>query len=330
MNFDVTLPLTLLAVSMASMFLDKRVEGKLRSSLEEKEFRIRDSILLVAMIGITVSLMVFIPQIAVMILFLFSYSMLLFMFTFFFSDFSKLRAEIFCSVFLIADLLVVTTSLIIFGINRRVIYGVLGFSCLFGFTLVALWYEKRRESTEERWYLAVLPPAFFIGLYLFFSRTGVWFPFLLDSFGVVFAILITLYLGSLFRWKTSLIFVILLTILDIILVLGTGSMISAAKHVSGLRLPMLISVPAIPASFMDGGRFYMSLGLGDFFFAGLISIQTLRRFGRRTAVLSVIAISISFFVFEAVMLTYQWTAFPGTLMIICGWIPVMIWKKIYK
>jgi hypothetical protein len=149
---------------------------------------------------------------------------------------------------------------------------------------------------------------------------------LLDLFGTVFAVLIILYLGSLFTWKTSLIFVGLITVMDIILVLFTGSMVSAARHVSGLRLPMLISVPTVPAILTEWGTLYMSLGLGDFFFTGLIGIQTLKKFGKGFAFLSVVTMSMSFFIFEVLMLNYGWRAFPGTVMIICGWIPLVLWK----
>jgi hypothetical protein len=322
MNFDIAMPLTLFTVTMIAMFLNKKVERKLKSTLEEREFHVQDAILLVAAMAVMVSVIVFIPQMAVMMMFLFAYSMLLFIFMYLFSDFKKTGAKMFCLAFLIVSFLAATISLISFGVNSMVAYGALAFYCLFGFTFLALLYEENRINTGERWYLAVLPPASFICLYLFFSRTPLWFPYLLDLFGTVFAVLIILYLGSLFTWKTSLIFVGLLTVMDIILVLFTGSMVSAARHVSGLRLPMLISVPTVPASTL-----YMSLGLGDFFFAGLIGLKTLKKFGKSFAVLSVIAMSISFFVFETLMLNYEWGALPGTLMIICGWLPMVLWKK---
>jgi len=326
MNFDIAMPLTLFAVTMVAMFLNKRVERKLKSTLEEKEFRVRDAVLLVAAMSVMISLMVFIPQTAVMIMFLFSYSMLLFIFTYLFSDFKKNRAKIFCLAFLVVSFLAATISLLSFGVNGTVAYGALGFFGLFGFAFLALIYEENRVDTGERWYLAVLPPASFICLYLFFSRTPIWFPYLLDLFAVVFAVLIILYLGSLFTWKTSLIFVGLLTVMDIILVLFTGTMVSAARHVFVLRLPILISVPTVPIILTEWGWLYMSLGLGDFFFAGLIGIQTMKKFGKDFAVLSVVSMTISFFVFEILMLNYGLRAFPGTLMIICGWLPLVLWK----
>ena len=326
MNFDVAMPLTLFTVTMIAMFLDRRVERKLRSTFEEREFRVRESILLVAVICVMVSLIVFIPQMSVMMVFLFAYSVLLFIFTYLFSDFKKPRARMFCITFLAVNFLAATISLVKFRANNMVAYGALGFYCLFGFTFLALMYEEVRTDVGERWYLAVLPSALFMCLYLFFSRTPLWFPYLLDLFGTVFAILITLYLGSLFTWKTSLIFVGLLTVMDVILVLFTGTMVSAARHVSGLRLPMLITVPTVPAILTKWGWLYMSLGLGDFFFAGLIGIQTRKKFDRNFAVLSVAAMATSFFVFEVLMFNYGLTAFPGTLMIVCGWLPLVLLK----
>lgn len=327
MNLDIAMPLTLFAVTMIAMFLNKKVDRKLKSTLEEREFRVRDAVLLVAAMSVMISLIVFVPQTAVMIMFLFAYSMLLFIFTYLFSDFKKNGAKIFCSAFLVFSFLAATISLVSFGVSGSVAYGALGFYCLFGFTFLALVYEENRVDTGERWYLAVLPPATFICLYLFFSRTPLWFPYLLDLFAVFFAVLVILYLGSLFTWKTTFIFVGLLTVMDVILVLFTGTMVSAARHVFSLRLPILISVPTIPPIILaEWGWLYMSLGLGDFFFAGLIGIQTMKKFGKSFAVLSVVSMAISFFIFEILMLNYGLRAFPGTLMIISGWVPLVLWK----
>jgi hypothetical protein len=120
----------------------------------------------------------------------------------------------------------------------------------------------------------------------------------------------------------------LLTVMDVILVLFTGTMVSAATHVSSLRLPVLVSLPTVPSIVTEWGVLYMSLGLGDFFFAGLISIQTMKKFGKELAVLSVITMCSSFFIFEIFLLNYELRAFPGTLMIICGWLPLVLWKRI--
>jgi len=330
MYFDVAMPLTLFTVTMVAMFLDKKVEEKLKGVFIERKVGVRDALLLVAAMSVTVSLVVFIPQMAVMIMFLFAYSMLLLIFTYLFSNFRKSEAGLFCIIFLVVSFLAATISLFNFGANITVAYGALALFGLFGFTFIALLYEGSRVKTEERWYLAVLPPALFICLYIFFSRTRIWFPYLLDLYGIIFAVLLILYLGSLFTWRTTLIFVGLLTVMDVILVLFTGTMVSAVSHVEGLRLPVLIYLPAIPGNVNEMGRLYMGLALGDFFFAGLIGVQTMKKFGKGFAVSSAIAMSTSFFIFQVVMLNYGLIAFPGTLMIICGWLPLVIWKGIKR
>jgi len=328
MYFDIAMPLTLFMVTIVAMFLNRKAEKKLKVTFEEKKFGVRDAVLLVAAMSVTVSLIVFIPRMAVMTLFLFGYSMLLFIFTYLFSDFQKAKARLFCIAFLMVSFVAATVSLFNFGASSTVAYGALAFYCLFGFTFMALLHEENRTDTKERWYLAVLPPALFICLYMFFSGTPVWFPYLLNLYGIVFAVLIILYLGSLFTWKASLIFVGLLTVMDIILVLFTGSMVSAASHVSGLRLPVLVSLPTVPAIVTDWGTLYMSLGLGDFFFAGLLAIQTFKKYGKDFAILSIITMSASFFIFEAFLLTYMPGPFPGTLMIVCGWLTLVLWKRL--
>ncbi|MDH7478273.1 MAG: hypothetical protein QHH17_07830 [Candidatus Bathyarchaeota archaeon] len=328
MYFDFAMPLTLFAVTLIAMLLNDKVEGKLKGVFEEKKFGFFDALLLIGAISVTVWLIVFIPQMAVMIIFLFAYSALLFTFTYIFSNFQKFGAKLFCTAFLTVTFLISTVFLFTFIENSVTAYGVLTFFGIFSFTFLALLYEENRASVKERWYLAVLPPALFISLYIFFSRTPIWFPYLLNLYGIIFAVLIILYLGSLFTWKTTLFFAGALTFMDILLVLFSGAMVSAATHVSGLRLPVLITLPTVPEIVTEFGKVYMSLGLGDFFFAGLLGLQTLKKFGKEVAVLSAIGMGVSFFIFEAFLLNYRPGAFPGTLMIICGWIPFILWKSL--
>ena len=328
MYFDIAMPLTLFVVSTASALLAGKVERKLKSVLEEKEFSVKEAVFLVAAISVTVSLIVLVPQMAVMAIFLFSYSMLLFIFTYVFSDFQKTKAKLFSTTIFLTCLTAAIVSLFTFNSYNIVAYGAIALLCLSAFTFITLLYEENRVVSGERWYLAILPPALFILLYLFYSGTPIWFPYLLNMYGVIFAILITLYLGSLFTWKTTMIFIGLLTVMDIILVLFTGTMVSAAMHISSLRLPVLVSVPTIPVIITERGTIYMSLGLGDFFFAGLIGIQSLKKYGKQFALLSLVAMSISFFIFETILLNYKLGAFPGTLMIICGWLPLVAFKKL--
>jgi hypothetical protein len=280
--------------------------------------------------SIAVSVVVLVPQMAIIMIFLFAYSMLLFIFTFLFSNFERAEAKLFCIAFLVVSLLAGTISLFSFGANMMVAYGALALFGLSGLTFIALLYEQSRGKKGERWYIATLPPALFICLYLFFNRTRIWFPYLLDLYGIIFAVLIILYMGSLFTWKTTLIFVGLLTVMDVILVLFTGTMVSAASHVEGLGLPVLVFLPTVPPIVTEFGVEYMALGLGDFFFAGLIGVQSMKKFGKSFAVSSIIAMSISFFIFQTVMLNWGVAAFPGTVMIICGWLPLVLFKSLKK
>lgn len=332
MYFDFAMPLTLFTVTLIAMLLNDKVERKLKGVFEERKFSFLDALLLVGAISVTVWIIVFIPQMAVMIVFLFAYSTLLFTFTYIFSNFQKFEAKLFCVTFLIITFLIGAITLFIFTENTTALYGTLTFFGIFTYAFLALLYEENRVGTKERWYLAVLPPALFISLYIFFSRTPLWFPYLLNLYGIVFAVLIILYLGSLFTWKTTLFFAGILTFMDITLVLLSGAMVSAATHVSGLRLPVMITLPTVPEIITEYGKIHMSLGLGDFFFAGLLALQTLKKFGKELAVLSVIGMAASFFVFEAFLLNYRLEAFPGTLMIISGWIIVcltfVLWKNL--
>lgn len=269
-NFDIGMPLALFAVTAVSVFLNGKVEDKLKSVLEEREFRVRDAVLLVGVMAVMIGLVVFVRQMSLvlMTLFLFSYSLLLF---------------------------------------------------TFGYIL-----------SKNRWYVGIVPPAVFILLYVFLRDSFIWTYYLSNICGVIFAIMITLYLASLFTWKTTTVFGVLLTIMDIILVLVTGTMIEAANSARSLNLPVLVSVPLVPMILTGDGMLLMSLGLGDFFFAGLLAIQTFKKYGRAFALLSIQAMAISFFIFEAFLLTYNLRAFPGTLMIICGWIPLVLLKSVRR
>jgi hypothetical protein len=324
MYFDITMPAALFAVVIVAMFLDNKIEHKLKNTIEKREFRSRDIFLLVAMITVTVSVIVFIPQLAIMAVFLFAYSTLLFTFSYVFSNIQRVRAQLFIIGFMIASLLAGTVGIFNIFSDALPVYGAIAFFSFAVLMFAALIYEQKRTETKERWYLAVIPPILFVLLYIFFNGTPVWFPYLLDLYGLVFAVLIILYIGTVFTWKTALIFAGVLTVLDIILVLGTGTMISAAKHVSGLGLPVLVSLPTIPLIMGKQGILYISLGLGDFFFAGILATQTLKKFGRKTALIALVTMCISFGLFEAYLLnSTSFVGFPGTLMIICGWLPII-------
>jgi hypothetical protein len=267
-NFDLTMPLTLLAVTFVSLFLNLKTENKLKGVLEDREFRVRDAVLFVGLMAVMITLVVVVRQLSLilMVLFLFSYSLLLF---------------------------------------------------TFGYLV-----------SKNRWYIGIIPPAVFILLYVFLRDTYVWTYYLSNIYGLVFAILITLYLASLFNWKTTAVFGVLLTGMDIVLVLVTKTMVQAANAAVSLSLPVLVSLPLVPLIRTGTGLLILSLGLGDFFFAGLLAIQTYKKYGKRLAVASVVGMTLSFSIFEAYLLTFRIGAFPGTLMIICGWVPFVVFQTL--
>ena len=74
----------------------------------------------------------------------------------------------------------------------------------------------------------------------------------------------------------------------------------------------------------------MRLGLGDFFFAGILASQTLKHFGKKTAITSLLTICISFGLFELILLNKSLSdalpvpALPATLPILLGWLPALL------
>jgi hypothetical protein len=194
----------------------------------------------------------------------------------------------------------------------------------------AVLYEQMRGEAKPRLYLSVFPPVLFLLVFFLFmyGKDTLLALVILDVSGALFAVLITLYLASLFTWKVMFIFAALLTVMDIILVLVTGFMVAAAEHVSGLGLPVLISLPIVPFVLTVRGLTFLSLGLGDFFFAGTLATQTYKKYGRKTALVAAVAMTVSFGVFEALLLSTEFGAFPGTVMIILGWLPVVAWKLV--
>jgi len=172
---------------------------------------------------------------------------------------------------------------------------------LFLFTYIAV----------ERIYFAVLPPIFFLALYF----SDFWGPLSSTLFAVVFVISISVYVGSLFSWTTVLVFAALITVMDVIQVIGTKFMGEAADKVMGLQLPVAIRVPMFP---ITGEAI---LGLGDLFLAGLLSIQTSRKYNVWAGIMSAISIGIAFFIFEVLAIYFKLHIyFPATIVVVCGWL----------
>jgi presenilin-like A22 family membrane protease len=254
MMFDVVLPSIITIIAAATVLLYAKVEKKIKSAFEEKEFGVRDIVFLVIGMGVMVTIIalvpLLIPQQAIRALFLVAYSFILFLFTY-----------------------VVT----------------------------------------EKWYFALLPSAVFVALYL----SPYWNLLLLNIFAIIFAVLITVYLGSMFSWKTVIVFATLITVMDFIQVFGTGFMGASAENLLNLELPIMLIVPPFPVNTSG----FLGLGLGDIFLTGLLAIQTAQKYGRNAGFISAVAVGFAFFVFEFIIFSYQYTGFfPATLVVMGGWL----------
>ena len=354
-TLDLAMPIALFLVVTIALLLDKRVKGKLLATVEQKEFKTKDIILLIVFMTIVITVIAYTSVIApeqifqrlFLLIFLGSYTTLLFTFSYIFSKVTKKRAELisigFGSIGVIAGL----TSLFGSLSDSFTIYRAIAFFGLAIFCFGTIIFEYRNQISKSRWYLAVQPAALFLLLMIFFNvvydgAVQVWYPLLMDVFGFTFAILIILYLSSLFSWKTVGLFAVLLTVMDIILVIGTGTMVQAATQFTGLGLPVLVYlpnvplIPAVPGYINFFGFAPRGLGLGDFFFAGVLAVQTFNKFGKKTAFISITAMAVAFGIWEAFLPNIlAWLSpivgrdiggFPGTLMIISGWAPIVIWK----
>lgn len=329
LTFDISMPLVLFGVTVVSLLLSGRTEQKLKTTFEEREFKARDAVLFVVLITVAVSIVVFVPSYALLAVFLFSYSALLFTFSLLFSNMAKRRAQgFFFGVGLAGFAAGITALLIGSGPFRYYLgYASLGFAA---FALAAAVFEHFKSEVKMRWHLAVSAPVLFLLVFFLFmyGKNSYLALVLLDVTGAIFAVLITLYLASLFTWKVTFIFAALLTVMDIILVLVTGFMVTAAEHVAGIGLPVLITLPTLPLITSTVGIRFLSLGLGDFFFASTLATQTYKKYGRKVALASAVTMTLSFGIFEAALLSTDFGAFPGTLMIIIGWLPVVAWKLV--
>jgi len=253
MTFDVVLPAVLILIATVTILLSERMEKRVKTLFQERDFTIRDAVLLVIAMGGMVTVLAFVPSEAILILFLWVFSVALFMITYLIS---------------------------------------------------------------QKWFLGFIGPAIFLALYFIFRNTSVWNYYLLDTFAFIFVVFITVYVGSLFTWKTTIAFALFLTIVDVIQVLGTRFTVTTSEKVFSLSLPIFIILRAVPAT-----QYLLALGLGDLFLTGLLSIQTAKKFGRRFAIGSSVSMAIVFGIVEAFTLTYYpQQALPATVMIFGGWL----------
>ena len=268
MILDILLPSVLFLIAVAIIFLYAKFEKKVDSLLGGTELRVGHVVLLVAAIGIMVTVLLFVPDIAMTVFFLFAYSTILFLFT-----------------YLLAP----------------------------------------------KWYLAFLTPALFIALYFMYKDTYLWnvylpphTPYLLNFFAILFAVCISVYMGSLFTWKTTAAFVALLTVMDVIQVLITGHMVTSGEKAIALGLPVGIILPTFP---YESRTF---LGLGDIFLFGLLSIQTTRKYGRNFGLASIVSITVVFLLLQIILLNTGFESFPATVLVISGWLASLGARYLYK
>jgi len=257
MILDILLPSVLFLIAVAIVFLYAKLEKKVDSLLGGQELRIGHAVLLVAAIGVVVTILVFVPEIAMRVFFLFAYSTILFLFT-----------------YLLAP----------------------------------------------KWYLAVPIPILFIALYL----SPYWNIYLFNFFAIIFAVCISVYMGSLFAWKTTAAFVVLLTAMDVIQVLITGHMVTSGEKAITLGLPVAIRVPTFPS------KGHLTLGLGDVFLFGLLSIQTTRKYGKKIGLASIVSMTVVFFLLLTILLNTGVESFPATVLVISGWLISLGARYLYK
>jgi hypothetical protein len=351
-SLDIAMPLALFIVVTVAVLLNKRAEGKLMATVEERQFQTKDIIFLVIFMAILISAIAYTSIIdpgavfenVLLLFFLSSYTILLFTFSYIFSNLAKIRVQLLSLGFGIAGFVAGSACLLAQLQDTFTVFRVAAFFGLAIFCFGVIVYEQKQSSTKSKWYVAVQPPAIFVLLFVFFNfihnsgTAAVWTPFLMDVFGLTFAILIILYLSSLFSWKTVGLFAVLLTVMDIILVIVTPVMLESANKFTGLGLPVLVYLPNLPITLspITGAILFRGLGLGDFFFAGVLAVQTFNKFGKKTAFISIVAMAVAFGIWEAFLGDIiKWLipivgrnigGFPGTVMIISGWAPIIAWK----
>jgi len=133
--FDIAMPIALFIITLASLLLDSRIKGKIKKTFEDREFRARDAIIFVVMICVAVSIIVFIPQFAIMAVFLFSYSTLLFTFSYIFSDMTAKKTQLYCFIIAFISFLAGGVALFTSSIGNAFFYSGAALIALAGNTL---------------------------------------------------------------------------------------------------------------------------------------------------------------------------------------------------
>jgi hypothetical protein len=258
MIVDVLLPAVLFLIGVVVVFLYSRVDKKVDRLVAGQKLRPVHAILLVVAIGVMVTVIVSIPQYALLGLFLFAYTAILLLFTYLF---------------------------------------------------------------VPKWYLAVVPPVLFILSFFYY-----WNIYLFNFFAILFGISVSIYMGSLFTWKTTAAFTALLVIMDVIQVLITRNMAVAFETALTLQLPAFIKLPTFPTM----GITY--LGLGDIFLFGLLSIQTTRKYGKNFGLKSITLMTLVYLLLQTILLNYYplTNGFPATVLVVSGWLTSLAARHLYN
>jgi hypothetical protein len=345
MQLDLAMPIALFLVVFVALILSKRLEGKVTEAVEQKEFKTRDVLLLVGFILTVVSVMGYASTInsggifenGLLVFFLCTHTTMLFTFAHTFSNITKSRVQLISVGFGVAAIIAGLASFIGSLGDAYTIYRTIAFFALATFCFGTVVFEQQRNVSKNgwRWYVAVQPAVLFVLLFIFFNviysgAAQIWYPYLLDVFAFTFAIFMILYIAPLFSWKSVCIFAILLTLIDICLVF-TGPMVTAATTFTDLGIPAMVYLPNIPLVAKEvGALLFRGLGLGDFFFAGVLAVQTFNKFGKKVAVGSVVAMSVAFGIWAMFMLDIKSLidigGFPATVCIISGWAPIVVYK----
>ncbi len=154
LSLDIAMPIALLIVVTVAMLLNKRVEGKLKSTIEEKEFKTRDIILLVVFMAIIISAIAYtsiinpgaVFQNILLVFFLSSYTMLLFTFSYVFSNLPKIRAQLLSLGFGVASLVAGSACLLGPLQDALQFIRVAAFFGLAIFCFGAIVYEQKKTS----------------------------------------------------------------------------------------------------------------------------------------------------------------------------------------
>ena len=174
-SLDVAMPIALLLVVTVAMLLNKRVAGKLQSTIEEKELRARDVVLLIAFMAIVISAIAVtamynpgaVFENILLVFFLSAYTMLLFTISYVFSNLSKTRAALISVGFGVAGAAAGIVCLLAPFQDGYTPYRVGAFFGFAAFCFGSAAYSRLKTSFRERWYVAVQPAAIFVLLFLF-------------------------------------------------------------------------------------------------------------------------------------------------------------------